>query len=137
MPALHRLLLTLASHRVVLSSEVKPSGAVQRVALGMQGAAKGWVRSREVADWVKSCEDGARFSVITTLSPGTQLVPNKCLCKDTSRWKEGGEERKKERRAGRKKRQTSQYWVAASFDSGPEFESHLCTSITQKLMAQP
>lgn len=69
-PALHRLLLTLASHRVVLSSEVKPSGAVQRVALGMQGAAKGWARSREVVDWVKSREDGGQVQCHHHFVPG-------------------------------------------------------------------
>lgn len=40
---------------------------------------------------------------------------------------EGGEDRKKERMAERKK-ETSQYRVTVSFNSGPEFESHLCTS---------
>lgn len=40
---------------------------------------------------------------------------------------DGGEDRKKEGRAERKK-ETSQYRVTMSFNSGPEFESHLCTS---------
>ena len=90
MPALHRLLLTLASHSVVPFLEVKPSVAVQRVALGMQGAATGWVRSREVGDWVRSREVGDCGRGPGSLSsplcppgpstePATQLVPNKCL----------------------------------------------------------
>ena len=37
---------------------------------------------------------------------------------------EGGEDRKKERMAERKK-ETSQYRVTVSFNSGPEFESHI------------
>ena len=48
---------------------------------------------------------------------------------------EGGEDRKKERMAERKK-ETSQYRVTVSFNSGPEFESHLCLPMTQSPVAQ-
>lgn len=105
MPALHRLLLTLASHGVVPSLEVKPSGAVQRVALGMQGAARGWVSSHEVGDWVRSREDRGQFHCHHQFVPrglAQSLAHNWGLInvcgKDTSRWREGVKEGRIERR---------------------------------------